>query len=324
MAELSGTVVVTGGGGYIGSALIEQLKQHPCQIIRIGRRELSPVEGVVDWVLDLTEKQTWLHIVQEADVIFHLAGNTSIAVAEADPEENLVTTLHPVMHLVAAARELDKAPHVVFASTVTVYGLAKDLPVVESIIPEPLTTYDLHKLYAEQQLEKAQREGLLSVVSLRLANVYGAGVLDSQASDRGILNKITQRCLAGLSIQLYGGGDYIRDYVYIDDVASAFVLAGMVQNSVPVSCNIASGTGATIKEVFGLVASEAQQLTGQTAELEKVPWPLGISQIERRNFIGSIDSFHSISGWSPKVSLDEGIRKLVQYHNMIGVIDGKS
>ena len=317
-------VVVTGGGGYIGSAIINELEKYSVRIIRISRSVLIPKSGIEDWVLDLNKETSWNKIVSEADIIFHLAGNTSVYAAEQNPEDSLASSLFPVTYLVKAAKELSRIPRVIFASTATVYGLANDLPVVENISANPLTVYDLHKLFVEQHLAMAHREGFISAISLRLANVYGPGVLDNQPMDRGILNKITQWCLAGQTIHLYGGGDYLRDYIYIDDVVNAFIRAVAIKNTHQLSYNIASGVGVTIKKVFALIANEAELLTDKRVKLDTVPWPTGVSSIEKRNFIGSNDSFRLLSGWCPSTSLQDGIKKLVRYHQISGINNAKS
>ena len=145
-------VAVTGGSGYIGSALINKLQKYNCKIIRTSRTTLVPIDGVQDKILDLKIKESWVELVSTADIIFHLAGNTSIAFAEENIDDSLLSNLLPITNLVYASKKLNLSPKVVYASTVTLYGLTNEFPVLESTPPNPITTYDLHKLYAEQEL----------------------------------------------------------------------------------------------------------------------------------------------------------------------------
>jgi len=201
--KLSGKVVaITGASGYIGSALSKELSKYPVKIICISRKELSSKHGAENWVLDLGKSSSWNRIVSEVDIIFHLAGNTSIQTAEQDPEESLISTLFPITKLINASKELCRVPRVVFASTVTVYGLTDVLPVSESTKPNPITMYDLHKLFAEQQLAMASQNNIISATSLRLANVFGPSLSESSASDRGVLNKVTRTALQGKDLAM--------------------------------------------------------------------------------------------------------------------------
>ena len=231
-SKLKGKVVaITGASGYIGSALTLELNKYSVKIVRVSRTKLPPIEGIKDLALDLSIASSWIKIVSEVDIIFHLAGNTSLNYAEKNPKESLKSALLPISQLISASRELCRSPTVVFASTATVYGLTNEFPVVESIKPNPISTYDLHKFFAEQELFKASQKNIINSINLRLANVYGPSLTESIAESRGVLNKLTRMRLEGGKIQIYGDGNNIRDYVYIGDVVNAFIHASIIGNA---------------------------------------------------------------------------------------------
>ena len=324
-SKLEGKVVsITGASGYIGSALTQELEKYSLKIIRISRKQLTPKDGVEDWVLDLNKKSSWMKIVSKSDIIFHLSGNTSIYDAEKDPKESLISTLFPIIQLINASKKLSRIPRVIFSSTATVYGLTEVLPVLETKQPNPITTYDLHKFFAEQQLLVASSSNIIDAISLRLANVYGPSPTESLAQDRGILSKITKRRFALKNLQIYGNGDYLRDYIYIDDVVNAFLHAsvmdyGILLNKNQISLNVASGKGTSVKEVFDLISHEVEKITGIRGDIENVAWPEEVNEIEKRNYIGSIELIKSLTGWKPSVSLEEGIRLLVKHYSKEGI-----
>ena len=312
--ELAGKVVaITGASGYIGSALTLELNKYSVKIVRVSRTKLPPIEGIKDLVLDLSIASSWIRIVSEVDIIFHLAGNSSLNYAEKNPKESLKSTLLPISQLISASRELCRSPTVVFSSTATVYGLTNEFPVVESKKPNPITTYDLHKLFAEQELYIASQNNIINSIILRLANVYGPSLSESKAEDRGILNKLTRMRFEGKNIQIYGDGNNIRDYVYIDDVVNAFLHASIIDSAENIF-NVSSGVGTKIKKVFNLISSEVEKHSGVSGVVKNVDWPKGINEIEKRNFIGSIELLKSLSGWEPSISLEEGIKFLVNHY----------
>ena len=85
-------IIITGGFGYIGSALVDHLQHYECNIVCVSRHNVPKKQGVRSWTLDLTKESSWRKIVDHADIIFHLSGNTSIPVADQDPKLNLIET----------------------------------------------------------------------------------------------------------------------------------------------------------------------------------------------------------------------------------------
>ena len=314
-------ISITGASGYIGSSLIKTLEGFSLnKIIRVSRKKLIPKDNIEDWVLDLNAKSSWLKIVSQSDIIIHLSDNTSIAVAENNPENSLTSTVLPIIHLINAAKDLSSKPRVVFASTATIYGLTEKFPVEESHVSAPITSYDLHKFFAEQQLKMASNDNLIDAISLRLANVYGPSLNESKSKDRGVLSKITRMCFENKNPQVYGSGNYIRDYIYIDDVVSAFLYASIIdyddiRKESEIIFNVASGRGVSVKSVFNLISNEVQKITGVKLEVKNAPWPNGVNLIEKRNFIGSAKRLKSFSGWTSNMPIEDGICLLVNHYS---------
>jgi nucleoside-diphosphate-sugar epimerase len=300
-------VVVTGASGYIGSVLVDALVKHSCKVIRVSRVDFVPSADIKTIKADVCNADTWAEIVAQADIIYHLAGNTSVYEAAKNPAESLSSGLLPLNHLIRAAQERQCKPRVVFASSATVYGLTPQRPTAESVEPKPITVYDQHKLFAEQQLALATQQGVLESVSLRLANVYGPSTSVSSAADRGILNRVIPMALQGKDLIVYGDGNYLRDYVYITDVVNAFLFAGVSPQLGGQSFNVASGIGTTIKQAFELVATQAGGITSQPIEVNCVAWPAGAASIEFREFTADIEKYTTATGWNPLFNLEEGI-----------------
>ena len=306
------TFTVIGASGYIGSKLVNKLTDSGCNVIRSSRRD-TITNGDSEFVMaELDSLDFWLNIVEKSDVIIHLAGNTSINVANDNPALDLNSSVVPIYRLIEACKILRKRPRVVFASTVTAYGFTDNLPVSEATAENPESFYDLHKFFVERQLVLATKLNICDGVSLRLANVYGPSSANSSANDRGILNKIIGLALAGDIVSLYGGGNYIRDYIYIDDVVDAFILASISSKSAGEVFNVGSGVGTSVRDAFNAVTQEVYRQTNKIIEMKDMPWPENSPKIDMRNFTASIKKAHTCLGWSPKVSLQTGIATTVK------------
>ena len=306
------TFTVIGASGYIGSKLVNKLTDSGCNVIRSSRRD-TITNGDSEFVMaELDSLDFWLNIVEKSDVIIHLAGNTSINVANDNPALDLNSSVVPIYRLIEACKILRKRPRVVFASTVTAYGFTDNLPVSEATAENPESFYDLHKFFVERQLVLATKLNICDGVSLRLANVYGPSSANSSANDRGILNKIIGLALAGDIVSLYGGGNYIRDYIYIDDVVDAFILASISSKSAGEVFNVGSGVGTSVRDAFNAVTQEVYRQTNKIIEMKDMPWPENSPKIDMRNFTASIEKAHTCLGWSPKVSLQTGIATTVK------------
>ena len=311
LSEVS-TFTVIGASGYIGSKLVNKLTDSGCNVIRSSRRD-TITNGDSEFVMaELDSLDFWLNIVEKSDVIIHLAGNTSINVANDNPALDLNSSVVPIYRLIKACKILRKRPRVVFASTVTAYGFTDNLPVSEATAENPESFYDLHKFFVERQLVLATKLNICDGVSLRLANVYGPSSANSSANDRGILNKIIGLALAGDIVSLYGGGNYIRDYIYIDDVVDAFILASISNKSAGEVFNVGSGVGTSVRDAFNAVTQEVYRQTNKIIEMKDMPWPENSPKIDMRNFTASIKKAHTCLGWSPKVSLQTGIATTVK------------
>jgi nucleoside-diphosphate-sugar epimerase len=313
-SSLSGRkILITGGRGYLAANFIRQLAQSNCEIVRLERAGFAGSAGGVDGgrieLGELGDPAVWERVLEGVDVVFHFAAQTSIYTAWADPVADLEVNVLSFLRLLETCRRKSWQPAIFLASSATVVGLAEKYPVEESIREDPVTIYDLHKLAAEKYLKHYVREGMVRGAALRLANVYGPGPTSS-SPDRGILNLMMRRAIKGEDLTIYGDGQYVRDYVYVDDVARAFVMAAThADNTNGGVFFIGSGRGQTIREAIELVGQRAAIKTGRSTTVRLVPAPAGLSVIENRSFVADTTRFSAATGWTPRVMLADGIDK---------------
>lgn len=314
------SVLLTGAGGYIGSVILGLLRDVSCTVRALvppekaaslgpSLRALGPASMEIVGS-DLRATQDFRPLVDGCDVVIHLAAQTSHYEANAHPSDDFQASVAPLLRLLESCREHRLAPRIVFASSATVVGLPKALPVDEQAPCVPITVYDIHKICAEEYLGFFWREHGIPSCSLRLANVYGSSKGTSKPN-RGVVNQMVKRALAGEDLTVYGSGDWLRDYVHLSDVAEAFLCAGIA----PVSAvagrpfNICTGVGTRFRDVLRLIVDEARQITGRESRIVHVDKVL--SPIDERSYVGNSGAFRNATGWTPKVDLRAGVLELL-------------
>jgi nucleoside-diphosphate-sugar epimerase len=304
-------VLVTGASGYLAMNLVQSLKNVDCTVIRLSREDiLPPIKGeanIVDHRGDIVCRETWERALEDVDIVYHMAGQTSVYVADENPLPDMEINAKSMLLLLDVCRDKKIKPFIVFSGTSTEMGVPETTPVNETFADHPITLYDLHKLMAEQYLKLFCRQGYVSGASLRLTNVYGPGP-ESGSSDRGVLNQMLRKAMAGEPLTIYGKGEFIRDYIFIDDAINAFLCAPMNLSKINGRhFVIGSGEGKSVFEAINMVANQARDKIGKTVSVKSMVPPKKLSPIENRNFIADFRAFKQATGWKPQYSLKKGI-----------------
>jgi len=293
-------ILITGGSGYIGSLLFKKLKPLARSIISLNSEE------------DIRKKNIWEKYLGQVDMIFHLAAQTSSKFANKNPLQDLNLNLLPVVNLIETCFKKNIYPDIIFAGTATQVGLTKKYPVNENFSDQPITVYDINKLAAEKYLQFYAQQTKGKAATLRLANVYGPGLSDSKL-DRGITNLMIKKALRGEDLTIYGKGNFVRDYIYINDVIDAFVSAGKcIEKLNGFYYLIGSGKGYTFKQMIKLIRHQAMRKTNKKSKIIYLKLPPNLSPIESRNFVANSSKFSQVTGWRPRHSLKEGIKKTIK------------
>lgn len=311
------SVLVTGGLGFLGASLVAMLSNVDCRIIRVLRRgtNCSPIANrakIIDVIGDIREAAVWLRALEDVDIVIHLAGQTSVQVANEDPVADFDANVLPMLQLLETCRCKGHRPIVLFSGTVTQAGMPSCLPVDERHPDMPTTVYDVHKQMAENYLKYYVNQGTVCGATLRLANVYGPGPQSSN-SERGVLNRMIRRALRGEALTVYGKGDVLRDYVYVEDAARAFLLAG-----VSIGCTngqhyvIGEGHGHTLEEAFNTVAARVALKTGRKVQVTHTHPPGPPLPIESRSFVADSSRFCDATGWRTEIPFAAGIDRTIE------------
>ncbi|MDI7237466.1 NAD(P)-dependent oxidoreductase [Leptospira santarosai] len=300
-------ILITGSSGLIGSALAKKL-EFLGKDVYYHSRNVNNESKNKTIQFDLADSGLDKIDLPEFDVVYHLAGQTSVPYAKSNPTLDLQINVSGFLNLILCLRKQKKKPIVILAGTTTETGLHQSVIINEDVRDEPLTFYDISKLSAEYYLKQCIREGWILGCSLRLANVYG-GSKPGQKKDRGILDKVFYQALKGETIQIYGDGTFLRDYIHLDDVVSAFISASdHIENTNGKHFIVGSGKSYSIREAFQAAVDVAFEITGLRSRIEYVDLPKHSSPIDSRSVIYDISSFKSATEWSPNFLLESGLR----------------
>lgn len=295
-----GTVLVTGGAGFIGSHLVDQLVQAGARAMVLddfssGDAANLPA-GVEVIRADIANAETIDAIAAaRPDAIVHAAAQVSVPRSMADPDRDRAVNLVGTEHVIAGAQAAGES-RVVFVSTGGgIYGETPE-PATEQTLPRPKAYYSIHKYAAERYLELSG----LSYAIARLANVYGP----RQRSDLegGVVAILSERLAAGLPITIYGTGEQRRDFVHVSDVVRALI--AMLQSSTNGLWNVGTGTMTTVNELL----RETEGVFGAATAMDHVASRPG----DVYQSCLAIDAIRRDLGWAPTISLAEGLRTLAE------------
>jgi len=315
-------LLVTGGTGFIGSHLVDRLLAEGFEVwvlddFSAGRMEnVSCHMGVRGFHLvrgDVRDFGLVKKLVADVDAVFHEAALVDVASSIENPvlfnEVNVVGTLN----LLRACLGSD-VKRFVFASSAAVYGDSKPARKRESMLPEPVSPYGVSKLAAENYVQVFNELYGLETVCLRCFNVYGPRQ-GFGSSYSGVITAFLSRLLNGEPPIVHGDGKQTRDFVHVDDVVSANLLALEKENGVGGVFNIASGTAVSVCELAKILQriTNAERLKPIFAEPRAG---------DIKHCSGDISKAQELLGFHPKIGLEDGLSKLVEWH-LHAVVESK-
>lgn len=298
------SVLVTGASGFIGGQMIRRLAGKCRRLVAFAcgtATLLDPALRDVEVILgDVSVPNQIEAALGDADVVIHLAGHSGARSSAQDPAFDLKTNVGGLISLLEAVRKRGTSCRVVFPGSRLEYGAVSSLPVTEDAPKRPASPYGLHKYTCEAYLDLYSRLYGISYAVARLTNPYGPWLVPP-VREYNVLNKMIATAQANGTLTVYGKGEQIRDYLYIDDAVEALLLfAGLQDNIV---ANVGSGAGMTFREAAQSIVRIAAR-----GRVEFVPWPQEDARVETGDFVADITYARSL-GWAPKTAFDLGVRK---------------
>ena len=300
------SVLVTGGTGFIGTHLSRQLVASGAEVAVLGRHAIALPDGVELVLGDVrSEAAVTPLIARRFDYVFNLAAYSGQVPSFTDHEQSLTTNCLGHLNLLEAIRTQSPETTMCFASSRLVYGRTQYLPVDENHPKEARSFYGIHKRTCEEYCEYyALRFGVRSV-ALRISNPYGPHA-PSGHHRYNIANWMIDELIAGRDVTVYGRGEQLRDYIYIDDAVEALLCAAVDPNAAGHVYNVGSGTGTALMDFVRSVVQAAG-----TGGFRLVEWPQEFLQVETGDYAADITRIVAELGWRPRVSLASGIAATV-------------
>ena len=311
-------VTVTGGLGFLGSniarrlvALGSRVTVVDCILEGHGGNPFN-LDGVLDkvtWVKgDICNRPLMQNVLKNQDLLFNIAAQTSHTDSMKNPSLDAEINIKGQINILEICRELNPAIKIVYCSTRAVYGATGKTIIDEETNPNPLDIYSVDKLAGEFYHQIYCRVYGLNTTVLRLANGYGPRAQMANPSF-GILNWFIRLAIGNEDIKIFGDGKQVRDYTYIDDIVESFLIAGASENLKGEVLNVGSGVGVPLINIV----KDVVRLAGK-GNIVYVPWPETNKKIDVGDFIADVTKVKSKLSWAPKISMEEGIKKTLEYY----------
>jgi UDP-glucose 4-epimerase len=311
-------VMITGGLGFIGSNLARQLVALGADVLLVDSLipdyggNLFNIDGLNGAlrvnIADVRQQSTMNYLVRDREVIFNLAGQVSHIDSMRDPYQDLEINCRSQLTILEACRRNNPTTKVVFAGTRQVYGKPETLPVDERHLVRPTDINGINKVAGEYYHLVYNNVFGVRACSLRLTNVYGPRQL-LRHNRQGFIGWFIRLAIEDQEIQIFGDGSQVRDFVYVDDAADAFLRAGAADACNGEVFNVGGAEPISHRELVQLLIDVAG-----TGRFKMVEWPAEKKAIDIGSFYADSSKFTALVGWQPRVTLREGLRRTVEYY----------
>src|SRR5512146_1987237 len=243
--------LITGAAGFLGSALANHLAREGHQVRGLDDLSTGDPQALAPDVHftrgDVSDRPKLWTLLQEVDVVYHLAARVSVPESILYPRDYNLVNVGGTVALMEAMRDVG-VRRVVLTSSGAVYGDLGEQPLAESATPNPRSPYAVSKLAAEYYVRTIGSLWGMETLSLRIFNAYGPGQ-HLPASHPPVVPYFLRQALRGGTLVVHGDGSQTRDYVYVDDVVSAMIAASTAPHVGGLVINIGSGTETSVRDL---------------------------------------------------------------------------
>jgi UDP-N-acetylglucosamine/UDP-N-acetyl-alpha-D-glucosaminouronate 4-epimerase len=308
--------LVTGGAGFIGSHLAEELARRGHRVrvadsLATGKRSnLAHIPGVELIEGDLADFKFATDVARGCDYVLHQAALPSVPRSVADPITSNRANVDATLNVLVAARDAG-VKRLVFAGSSSAYGDTPTLPKHEGMPSDPLSPYALQKVVGEQYLKMFTRLYGLETVSIRYFNVFGPRQ-DPTSPYSGVISVFATALIENHPPQIYGDGEQTRDFTYVANVVDGVLRACEAPNASGEVINVATGGRISLNQLFYAM----RDIVGGTLE----PTYGEARQGDVRDSQADIRKAKALLGYEPTVSFEEGLARTIAWYRTTGAV----
>jgi UDP-glucose 4-epimerase len=313
-------VLITGGLGFLGSNLAIALVGLGAQVTLLDAMlddhggNLFNVDPIRDRVMvnfsDIRDESSLKYLVAGKDYVFHLAGQNDHVLSLRDPFPDIDINIKGAAMLLETCRRVNRSARLVYGGTRGEYGRAVMLPVAEDHPIRPRGIYELSSLTAQQLFQIYHDNHGVASVTLRLTNVYGERA-QMKHSRFGVANWFVRRALDDETIQVFGDGSLLRDFLHVQDAVDAMIRCAATEEAYGQVFNVGNSRASSFRELAETVVRVAG-----TGRWEFAPFSPERAAQEPGDFCSDVRKIKRVVGWEPTTSLDEGVERTVRYYRL--------
>ncbi len=311
-------VLITGGLGFIGSNLAIKLIEHGAKVTIVDNMlpghggNLFNIQGIQDKVkinfCDIRDENAMRYLVKGQEIIFHLAGQVNHVDSIRDPMNDLDINCRGTLILLEACHMHNREARIVFTGTRGEYGPSVKLPVSEEHPMQPKGIYAITNMAAEKMIIVYHNVHKIKGICLRITNTYGPRH-QMKTDEYGVLNWFIRRAIDGEEIHVFGDGRLVRDFTYVDDLVDCLMMVSQCEEAYGDVFNVGTGVPVSFIElaikIVEIAKSGGYNFTKFTEERKA---------LEPGDYYTDTKKIKSVVGWTPKIDLDEGIKRTIDFY----------
>ena len=311
-------ILITGGLGFIGSNLARFLVNNGAIVTIIDNLHkdyggnlfnISDFKSKVNLKIgDIRNKKVMTDLVKDKHIIFHLASQTSHMGSMNDPINDLEINIIGQIQILELCKQFNPKVKIIYSSTRQLYGIPDYLPVDEKHKIQPVDVNGINKFTAERYLILYSKVYGINYSILRMTNIFGPGIRIKDAKQM-FLGIWIKSLIEGKSFKVYGSGDQLRDFLFVDDCIEALLLVGRSDISNKKIYNIGNNKAFSLTELAKLIIN-----LGNGGSFDYIQFPKDRKSIDIGDFFSDYSYIYNDLGWQPKVSIKDGLNTTIKFY----------